>query len=65
MEIQELDFALKLRSQRIKFFHRQSVLSPCRLWAKHTIEITNIGYFKIASGYHNVKECIWEYFWLF
>ena len=52
MEIQELDFALKSRSQRIKFFHRQSVLSPCRLWAKHTIEITNIGYFKIASGYH-------------
>jgi len=45
---------LKPASKSVKFIQGQTMLGSVRLRTEHAIEIADVGYFKIAAGYHNV-----------
>ena len=55
MEIEKPDSFGKPCGQGVEFIHRHCVSCACRLGAEHTVEVTNICYFKVASCNHVVK----------
>ena len=54
MKIQEPYLILKPVGESVKFIQGQTMLGSVRLRAELAIEVADVGYFKIAAGYHNV-----------
>ena len=54
MKIQKLYLVLKPAGESIKFIQGQTMLGSVRLQTELAIEVADVGYFKIAAGYHNV-----------
>ena len=52
VEIKKLDLSTELVGQEVELLHRKTTLGSVRLGTEQAIEVTDIGYFKIASGYH-------------
>lgn len=52
MEIEEFDLSTEFISQLFEFLHGKTMLGSIRLGTEQTIQITDIGYFKIAAGNH-------------
>ena len=54
VEIEKLDLSTEFIGQHFEFLHGKSMLGSIRLGTEQAIEITDIGYFKIATGYHSI-----------
>ena len=52
MKIEKFNFSLQTICKYIKFFERHKTLFSSGFWTEETIKIANVGYFKIATGYH-------------
>jgi len=54
VEIKELDLSTKLVGQEVELLHGKTTLRSIRLGTEQAIEVANVGYFKIAPGYHSI-----------
>lgn len=54
MKIEKLDVTLQLIGKAVKFWQSHAKFGSFRFGTELTIQIANIGYFKITSGDHGV-----------
>jgi len=58
MEIKELNLSTELVGQGVELLDGQTMSGSVGLGTKQAIEVANVGYFYIASGYH--KLCLYN-----
>ena len=54
MKIEKFDLPTEFIGQPFEFLHGKTMLGSIRLGTEQAVEITDIGYFKIATGYHSI-----------
>ena len=54
VEIEELDLPTEFIGQLFEFLHGKTMLRSIRFGTEQAIEVADIGYFKIATGYHSI-----------